>query len=90
MAIFKGSGVALVTPMKENGQVDFDVLEALLEDQLKNGTDAFIICGTTGEAPTLDDDEHLETALCASFKKKPQLVEKNRDLLHRAEAALTS
>ncbi|MBQ5361020.1 MAG: 4-hydroxy-tetrahydrodipicolinate synthase [Lachnospiraceae bacterium] len=61
MAIFKGSGVALVTPMKENGQVDFDVLEALLEDQLKNGTDAFIICGTTGEAPTLDDDEHLET-----------------------------
>ena len=47
MAIFKGSGVALVTPMKENGQVDFDVLEALLEDQLKNGTDAFIICGTT-------------------------------------------
>ena len=59
MSIFKGSGVALVTPMKENGEVDFNVLEALIEDQIKGGTDAFIICGTTGEAPTLEDDEHL-------------------------------
>lgn len=61
MSIFKGSGVALVTPMKQNGEVDFDVLEKLLEDQLAKGTDAFIICGTTGEAPTLEDPEHLET-----------------------------
>ncbi len=61
MSIFKGSGVALVTPMKQNGEVDFDVLEKLLEDQLAKGTDAFIICGTTGEAPTLEDSEHLET-----------------------------
>ena len=60
MAIFKGSGVALVTPMKENGQINYDALEALIEDQLANHTDAFIICGTTGEAPTLEDDEHLE------------------------------
>lgn len=61
MSIFKGSGVALVTPMKQNGEVDYDVLEKLLEDQLAKGTDAFIICGTTGEAPTLEDSEHLET-----------------------------
>ena len=47
--------------MKQNGEVDFDVLEKLLEDQLAKGTDAFIICGTTGEAPTLEDPEHLET-----------------------------
>ena len=60
MSIFKGAGVALVTPMKENGEVDFDSLEKLLEDQITNGTDAVISVGTTGEAPTLDDDEHLE------------------------------
>ena len=61
MAIFKGSGVALVTPMKADGSVNMDVLEQLLEDQIRNHTDAVIVCGTTGEAPTLDDDEHLET-----------------------------
>ena len=61
MSIFTGSGVALVTPMNEKGEVDFNVLEALIEDQIAGGTDAFIICGTTGEAPTLDDEEHLET-----------------------------
>lgn len=60
MAIFKGAGVALVTPMKENGEVNFESLEHLLDDQIANGTDAIISVGTTGEAPTLDDDEHLE------------------------------
>ncbi|MBR2561323.1 MAG: 4-hydroxy-tetrahydrodipicolinate synthase [Eubacterium sp.] len=60
MAVFKGAGVALVTPMKENGEVDYEVLEKLLECQLENGTDAIVSVGTTGEAPTLDDDEHLE------------------------------
>ncbi|MCR4892094.1 MAG: 4-hydroxy-tetrahydrodipicolinate synthase [Lachnospiraceae bacterium] len=60
MSIFKGSGVALVTPMKKSGEIDHDVLEALIETQIAGGTDAFIICGTTGEAPTLEDDEHLE------------------------------
>ena len=60
MAIFKGAGVALVTPMKENGEVNFDTLERLLEDQIAKKTDAIIAVGTTGEAPTLEDDEHLE------------------------------
>lgn len=60
MPIFKGSGVAIVTPMKESGEVNYDAYEALLEDQIKNHTDAIITCGTSGEAPTLDDDEHLE------------------------------
>ncbi|MBR4764031.1 MAG: dihydrodipicolinate synthase family protein, partial [Lachnospiraceae bacterium] len=67
MAIFKGSGVALVTPMKENGQINYDALEALIEDQLANHTDAFIICGTTGEAPTLGfaeaNDKGMQYAL---------------------------
>ena len=60
MTIFRGSGVALATPMKENGEINFNSMERLLEDQIANGTDAFIICGTSGEAPTLDDPEHLE------------------------------
>jgi len=60
MSVFKGSGVALVTPMKENEEIDFDALEELIEDQIKNGTDALVVCGTSGEAPTLDDPEHLE------------------------------
>ena len=60
MAIFKGAGVAIVTPMKDNGEINYEVLGALIEDQIAGHTDAIIICGTTGEAPTLEDDEHLE------------------------------
>ena len=60
MAIFKGSGVALVTPMKEDGSINYEVLGELIEYHIANDTDAIIICGTSGEAPTLDDDEHLE------------------------------
>ena len=60
MTIFKGSGVALVTPMKENGEINFDSLGRLIEAQIAGGTDALIVCGTSGEAPTLDDPEHLE------------------------------
>ena len=61
MSIFKGSGVALVTPMKENEEINYDVLEELIEAQISGGTDALIVCGTSGEAPTLEDPEHLET-----------------------------
>ena len=60
MTIFKGSGVALATPMKEDGSINFDSLENLIEAQIAGGTDALIVCGTSGEAPTLDDPEHLE------------------------------
>ena len=60
MSIFKGAGVAIVTPMKENGEIDLEVFGELIEDQIANHTDAIIAIGTTGEAPTLDDDEHLE------------------------------
>ena len=48
MAIFKGAGVAIVTPMYEDGKVNYDKLEELLEFQIANSTDAIIICGTTG------------------------------------------
>lgn len=58
MAIFKGAGVAIVTPMKENGEVNYQVLEELIEEQIAGGTDAIIICGTTGESATLSEEEH--------------------------------
>ena len=50
----------MVTPMKDNGEINYEVLGQLIEDQIAGHTDAIIICGTTGEAPTLEDDEHLE------------------------------
>lgn len=61
MAVFKGAGVAIVTPMKENGAVDYESFGKLIEFQIENGTDAIIVCGTTGEASTLTHEEHLET-----------------------------
>lgn len=60
MAIFEGAGVALITPMKEDGSVNYTKLKELLEFQIANATDAIIICGTTGEASTLSEEEHLE------------------------------
>ena len=58
--IFKGAAVALVTPMKANGEVDFGKLNELIEFQIKNGTDAIVACGTTGEASTLSHEEHIK------------------------------
>ena len=60
MAIFTGAGVALVTPMNEAGSVNYPKLKEILEYQIAHKTDAIIICGTTGEASTLSDEEHLE------------------------------
>lgn len=61
MAIFKGAGVAIVTPFNEkNYEVDYEKLGELIEFQITNGTDSIIICGTTGEASTLTHEEHLE------------------------------
>ncbi|MEE8835662.1 MAG: 4-hydroxy-tetrahydrodipicolinate synthase [Eubacteriales bacterium] len=65
MSLFRGAGVALATPMKENGEINFDELEKLIDDQIAGHTDAIIVCATSGEAPTLDDDEHLEAIRCA-------------------------
>ncbi|MBH1940324.1 4-hydroxy-tetrahydrodipicolinate synthase [Mobilitalea sibirica] len=60
MAIFKGAGVAIVTPFTQNYEVDYVKLGELIEYQIKEGTDSIIICGTTGEASTLSHEEHLE------------------------------
>lgn len=60
MSIFTGAGVAIITPMTETGAVNYPKLEEILEYQIANGTDAIIICGTTGESSTLSHEEHLE------------------------------
>jgi len=57
--IFMGSGVALITPFNEDGEIDYDVFSRLIEFQIKNKTDAIIVCGTTGEGSTLTVEERL-------------------------------
>ena len=58
--IFTGAGVAIITPMLEDGSVNYDKLGEIIEEQISGGTDSIIICGTTGEASTLSDEEHIE------------------------------
>ena len=60
MPIFKGAGVAIVTPMKENLEVNYELLERNINYQIDNGTDAIIIAGTTGESATLSEEEHKQ------------------------------
>ena len=60
MAIFKGAGVAIVTPMNDDYSVNYGKLDEILEWQIAEGTDAIIICGTTGESATLTEEEHME------------------------------
>ncbi|MFG6346158.1 MAG: 4-hydroxy-tetrahydrodipicolinate synthase [Lachnospiraceae bacterium] len=60
MSIFTGAGVAIVTPMKPDGEVNYEAFAKLIEFQVANHTDAIIVCGTTGEASTLTHEEHLE------------------------------
>ncbi|MBQ9928581.1 MAG: 4-hydroxy-tetrahydrodipicolinate synthase [Lachnospiraceae bacterium] len=60
MAVFKGAGVAIVTPFKANGEVNYEKFAELIEFQIANGTDAIIVCGTTGESSTLTHEEHLD------------------------------
>ena len=57
--VFRGIGTAMITPMTENG-VDYAAMERLIERQIEAGIDALIVCATTGEAPTLSDEEHIE------------------------------
>lgn len=67
MSIFTGAGVALVTPMNTDGSVNFEKMKELIEFQIANNTDALIICGTTGEATTISDEDQIE---CVRFAKE--------------------
>lgn len=62
--IFTGAAIAIITPMNADGSINYDVLGEMIDSQIENGTDAIVICGTTGEASTMTDDEHLE---CIKF-----------------------
>ena len=76
MAIFKGAGVAIVTPFKENLDVDYDRLEENINYQIDNGTDCIVITGTTGECSTLTEEEHMDVvrAACAFTKKRVPVI----------------
>ena len=65
MAIFKGAGVAIVTPMKDNQDVNYDKLEEMINEQIAAGTDAIVIAGTTGESSTLTMEEHRDVIKAA-------------------------
>lgn len=70
MAIFKGAGVAIITPMKENLDINYDKLEEIINEQIAGGTDAVIITGTTGESSTMTEAEHLDAIrACVEFTK---------------------
>lgn len=64
MAVFTGAAVAICTPFLANGEVDYEKFKEQIEYQIENGTDAIVVCGTTGEASTLSHEEHLE---CIKF-----------------------
>ena len=63
--IFTGAGVAIITPMHQDGTVNYEKLAWLIEKQISEKTDAILICGTTGESPTLSDKEHVKAIECA-------------------------
>ena len=64
MSIFTGAGVAIVTPFKEDESIDYDRLDELIDFHCENGTDSIVICGTSGEAATMTEREHME---CVKF-----------------------
>lgn len=68
MAIFTGAGVAIITPFKANGEVNYDKLGEIIDFQIENGTDSIVIVGTTGEASTLSHEEHIECIRYAAAK----------------------
>ena len=70
MSVFTGAGVAIITPFKSNGEVDYDAFEGIIEDQIARKTDAIVVCGTTGEASTLSHEEHIDVVkYCAQVVK---------------------
>lgn len=73
MAIFKGAGVAIVTPMNEDLTINYDKLDEIIEEQIAGKTDAIIICGTTGESATMTEAEHSEAIRFAVERVKHRI-----------------
>ena len=85
--VFTGSGVALVTPMKPDGSVDYDKLGELVEFHIKNGTDAIIVCATTGESPVLNHEDHckaIQVAVKQANKRIPVIASSGSNDTHYA------
>ena len=61
MAIFEGAGVAIITPMNPDGSINYGKFDRIIDDQIANGTDCIVVCGTTGESSTMTHEEHIET-----------------------------
>ena len=94
MAIFEGADVALITPFHANGEVNYEKLEELLEEQVSGGTDAVISCGTTGESSTMSHEEHMEVVkfTCQVVKNRIPVIagtgsNSTREAIHLSEAA---
>ncbi len=94
MAIFEGAGVALVTPFQADGEVNYNKLEEILEEQIAGGTDAIISCGTTGESSTMSHEEHIEVVrfTCEVVKHRIPVIagtgsNSTREAIHLSEAA---
>ena len=71
MSVFKSAGVAIITPFKEDDySVNYDAFAELIDFQIDNGTDAIIVCGSTGEAATMTEQEHLDVCkFCIDYTK---------------------
>lgn len=76
MSMFTGAGVALITPMNGDGSVNYDKMEEVIEFQIESGTDAIIVCGTTGESSTLTEQEHISCIrfACEVTKKRIPVI----------------
>ena len=73
MSIFTGAGVAIVTPFQENGEINYDKLDELIDYHCENDTDSIIICGTTGESATMTEEEHMECVKFAIERTKKRI-----------------
>ncbi len=58
--LFTGAAIAIITPFNEDNSINFECFGEIIENQIANGTDAIVVCGTTGEASTMSDEEHIE------------------------------
>lgn len=97
MAIFEGAGVALITPFGADGEVNYNKLEELVEEQIAGGTNAIISCGTTGESSTMSHEEHLDVIrfTCQVVKKRIPVIagtgsNSTREAVHLSKEAKTA
>ena len=76
MAIFEGAGVALVTPFAKTGEINYEKLEELVEEQIAGGTDCIVAMGTTGESATTTEEEHLQAIrfICQAVKGRVPVI----------------